>query len=82
MQLLPGLPAKSVMKRAIVSALTDAWVWIVASPARKKPTNLSSPVILPVGKESTGVPGGKEGRDLIAVIHSFTSAPAVRACIP
>jgi len=47
------------MKRAIVSSLTDAWVWTVASPARKKPTNPSSPVTFPVGKQSTRVPGGE-----------------------
>lgn len=82
MQLLPGLPAKSVMKRAIVSSPTDAWGWIVASSARKKPTDLSSPVIFSAGKDPTRVPRGKEGRDLITMIHSFALAQAVRTCTP
>lgn len=59
-----------------MSSLTDAWVWTVASSTRKEPTNLSSPVIPPDGKEPTRVPGGKEGRDLITSIHSFGLAQA------
>lgn len=82
MQLLPDFPAKSDMKRAIESSPADAWAWIAASPARKRPTNLSSLVIFPVGKESTRVPGGKEGRDLITMIHNFTLAQAIRTCTP
>lgn len=82
MQLLPGLPAKSFTKRAIVSSLTDARVWIVASPARKSPANLSSAMIFPVGKVSTRVPGGRESRDLITTIQSFTLAQAIRTCAP
>lgn len=62
-------------KRALVSSLTDAWVWTVASSARKKPTNLSCPVIPPVGKEPTRVPGERKG-DLITLIPSSDSAQA------
>lgn len=38
-------------ERASVSSLTDAWVWTAASSGRKKPTNLSSPVVPSAGKE-------------------------------
>lgn len=45
-----------------------------------RPTNPSSLVIFPVGKESTRVP--VEGGNINTVIHSFTVARENRICIP
>lgn len=44
-----------------------------------KPTNLSCPVIFPVGKESESPCRG--GGNLITVIHSFTVAQNSRTCV-